>query len=58
MIGLEFKIIFSHNFAYLIADKPMTYEQLNLPDIAKKFNGTAFWNVRVLKHIESEQRLN
>lgn len=57
MTGQEFKILFKQDKAYLTPDKPLTLEQVGLPEIAKSFKAPAFWIFRVLNYKEDEQKL-
>lgn len=57
MTGQELKILFRQDKAYLTADRPMTFEQLGLPDIAKTFKEPAFWTIKVLNHRENEKKI-
>jgi hypothetical protein len=58
MKGQELKIIFRKDKAYLTADRSMTFEQLGLPDSAKKtFEESAFWTIKVLNHRENEKKI-
>lgn len=58
MEGQEFKILFKQDKAYLTNDKPMTFEQVELPDIAKKgFKSPAYWTFRVISHRENEKKI-
>jgi len=57
MRGQEFKILFKQDKAYLTPDRPLTFGQLGLPEIAKSFKASAFWTIRVLNYREAEQKL-
>ena len=57
MTGQEFKILFKQDKAYLTPDKPLTFGQVGLPEIAKSFKAPAFWTIRVLNYREAEQKL-
>jgi len=57
MTGQELIIVFKHNKAFLTWDKPLTFEQLDLPQIAKSFKATAFWTIRVLNFKPSEKKI-
>jgi len=57
MIGQELKILFWQDKAYLTTDRPLTFEQLGLPDVAKTFKKPAFWTIKVLSHIENEKKI-
>jgi len=57
MTGQELKILFRQDKAYLTADRPLTFEQLGLPDVAKKFKEPAFWTIKVLNHRENERKI-
>lgn len=57
MRGQELKILFRQDKAYLTADRPMTFEQLGLPDVAKTFKEPAFWTIKVLSHRENEKKI-
>lgn len=57
MIGQELKILFREDKAYLTTDRPMTFQQLNLPPIAKSFKEPAFWTIKVLNYREAEKKI-
>lgn len=57
MTGQEFKILFKQDKAYLASDRPLTLQQVGLPEIAKSFKAPAFWTFRVLNYKETEQKL-
>lgn len=59
MKGQELKILFKKDKAYLTSNKPMTLDQVSLPDFAQRkgFKSPAYWIVRVLNHKENEKRL-
>ena len=57
MTGQELKILFRQDKAYLTADRPFTFEQLGLPDVAKTFKEPAFWTIKVLSHRENEKKI-
>ena len=59
MKGLELKIRFKDNNAYLTLDKSLTFEQVDMPDIArvKGFKTPAYWTVRVINYSELEKRI-
>ncbi|MBS1918660.1 MAG: hypothetical protein JST17_00240 [Bacteroidetes bacterium] len=57
MTGQEFKILFKQDKAYLTLDRPLTLQQVGLPEIAKSFKAPAFWTFRVLNYKEAEQKL-
>jgi len=62
MKGLELKILFKDNNAYLTLDKPLTFEQVSLSDIPviakmKGFKTPAYWTLKVLNHSELEKRI-
>lgn len=57
MTGQELIILFRQDKAYLTADRPLTFEQLGLPDVAKKFKEPAFWTIKVLSHRENEKKI-
>ena len=55
MTGQELKIIFRQDKAYLTADRPFTFEELDLPDFAKTFKEPAYWTIKVLRYREVEK---
>jgi len=62
MKGLELKILFKDNYAYLTLDKPLTFEQVGLSAIPvinnmKGFKTPAYWTVKVINHSELEKRI-
>lgn len=57
MKGQVLKIIFEEDKAFLAVGRPMTFQQLGLPAIAKKFKEPAFWTIRVLNYIETEKKI-
>jgi len=57
MTGQELKILFQHDKAYLTKDRPMTFAQLGLPDIAKSFKAPAYWTIRILNHNEVQKKI-
>ncbi|MFO0360750.1 MAG: hypothetical protein ACK500_02910 [Flavobacteriales bacterium] len=57
MTGQELKIAFRHDKAYLTADRPLSFEQLNLPKVAKSFKEPAYWTIRVLSHRANEKKI-
>lgn len=57
MTGQELIILFRQDKAYLTADRPMTFEQLGLPDFAKTFKEPAFWTIKVLSYRENEKKI-
>ncbi len=57
MIGQELKILFRQDKAYLTPNRPLTFKQLGLPDIAKTFKEPAYWTIRVLNYIETEKKI-
>lgn len=57
MTGQELKILFKHNKAYLMAERPMTFDQLDLPEVAKSFKSPAYWTIRVLNYSETEKKI-
>lgn len=51
MNGQELKLLFKLDKAYLTNDKPMTFDEVILPEIAKKgFKNTAYWKIRVINY--------
>jgi len=56
MKGQELKILFRQDKAYL-TDKPLSFDQLGLPDFAKKFKEPAFWTIKVLNYRENEKKI-
>lgn len=56
MKGQEFKILFKQDRAYLTPDNPLTLIQAGLSD-ETPFKSSAFWTIRVINYIETEQRL-
>jgi len=58
MDGQELKILFNHDKAYLTPDHPMTFEQIGLPEIAKKgFKSPAYWTFIVKRYFEHERKI-
>ncbi len=57
MIGQELKILFRQDKAYLTQNRPLTFKQLGLPDIAKTFKEPAFWTIKVLNYMEAEKKI-
>lgn len=58
MRGQEFKILFLQDKAYLTNDKSMTFEQVRLPDVARKgFNSPVYWIIKVINHSENEKKI-
>ena len=57
MTGQELKILFRQDRAYLTADRPLTFEQLGLPNVAKTFNEKSFFIIKVLSHRENEKKI-
>jgi hypothetical protein len=57
MIGQEFVIIFNQDKAYLTTEKPMTFNQLDLPEVAKSFYSSAYWTIRILSHRPDENKI-
>lgn len=54
MDGQELKILFNHDKAYLTPDHPMTFEQIGLPEIAKKgFKSPAYWKFIVKRYLST-----
>jgi len=57
MIGQELKILFRQDKAYLTLDSPRTFQQLDLPPVAKSFKEPAFWTIKVLNYREAEKKI-
>jgi len=57
MTGQELIINFEDDKAYLTEDKVLTFRQLELPDVAKRFKSPAVWTIRVLKYYPTERRI-
>lgn len=57
MKGKELKIIFKDDLAFLTEEVALDFSHLNLPDSSVKFQAPAFWTIRVINHIENENRL-
>lgn len=59
MKGQELKILFKQDKAYLTTDKPMTFDQVDLPDFAKSkvFKSQAYWMIKVIDYSESEKKI-
>jgi hypothetical protein len=57
MTGQELKIIFQQDKAFLTKDRPMTFAQLGLPDIAKLFKEPAYWTIRIINHNEGQKKI-
>lgn len=56
--GQELLILFKQDKAFLTKDKPLTFEQVSLPEIAKKgFKTNAYWTLRVINHNESQRKI-
>ena len=51
------RILFRKTEAFLASDRPLTFDRLGMPEIAKVFRDPAYWMVRVLNHIPSEGRI-
>lgn len=58
MTGQELKIIFETDKAYLTKRRPLSFEQISLPNHIKSFNGPAYWLVRVLNYSEAEKKIH
>jgi len=57
MKGQEIRILFQNDKAYLTKDRPMTFAQLGLPEIAKSFKAPAYWTVRIINHNELQKKI-
>ncbi len=59
MKAQELKIIFKQDKAYLTTDKPITLEQVDLPDFVrgKIFKSPAYWTIKVIDYSESEKKI-
>jgi hypothetical protein len=57
MTGQELIIVFKHDKAFLTSDKALTFNQLDLPEIAKSFKATAFWTIKVLNFRPFEKKI-
>jgi len=57
MTGQELIINFEDDKAYLTKDKVLTFRQLELPDVAKRFKSPAVWTIKVLHHYPTERRI-
>ncbi|GGG94702.1 hypothetical protein [Pedobacter zeae] len=58
MDGQELKILFNQDKAYLTPDRPLTFEQIGIADIAQKgFKSPAYWILRVRKYTEVERKI-
>lgn len=57
MTGQELKILFQDDKAYLTKDRPMTFAELGLPDIAKSFKAPAYWTIRIINYNESQKKI-
>lgn len=57
MIGLELKIIFKQDKAFLTNDNPMDFIQLGLPSVAKYAKSNAYWKIKILNFREEEKKI-
>ncbi len=57
MTGQELKILFKQDKAYLTTDRPMTFQQLGLPEVAKSFKSPAYWTIRVINYRANEKKI-
>ncbi len=57
MIGQELKILFRNDKAYLTSGRPMTFQQLDLPKVAKTCKSPAYWIIRVINYREVEKKI-
>lgn len=57
MTGQELKVLFKEDKAYLTADRPLSFKQLGLPEVAETFKLPAYWTIKVLKYIEEEKKI-
>lgn len=57
MKGRELKLLFWQENAYLVADRPLTFQQLDLPSITKPFAAPAYWVIRVLHYSNVDRHL-
>ncbi len=57
MKGQELKIVFKNDLAFLTNEVALDLNQVQISDSPVKFQSPAFWTVRVINHIEKENRL-
>jgi hypothetical protein len=57
MTGQELIIVFKQDKSFLTSDKALSFEQLDLPEIAKSFKAAAFWTIKVLNFKPSEKKI-
>lgn len=57
MKGQELKIIFKDDLAFLTEEVALNFNHLNLPDSSVKFKAPAFWTIRIINHLENDNRL-
>lgn len=58
MKGQELKILFRDNFAFLTEEVALDFNQVKISDLPFKFQSAAFWTIRVISHIQGENRLH
>lgn len=57
MKGQELKIIFKNDLAFLTEEVALDFNQVQISQSPVKFQAPAFWTIRVINHIENENRL-
>lgn len=57
MKGQELKIIFKTDLAFLTEEVALDFNQVKISHSSVKFQAPAFWTIRVINHIENENRL-
>lgn len=59
MKGQEFKIVFKQDQAYLTSGKPLNFQQVDIPDFAKRkvFKSPAYWTIKVINFVEYEKKI-
>lgn len=57
MKGQELKILFRDDLAFLTEEIALNFEQVQISHSPVKFKAPAYWTIRVINHIENENRL-
>jgi hypothetical protein len=57
MKGQELKILFKDDLAFLTEEVALDFNQVQISHTPVKFKAPAFWTIRVINHIENENRL-
>jgi hypothetical protein len=57
MKGQELKILFKNDLAFLTHEVALDFNQVQISHSPVKFQAPAFWTIRVINHIENENRL-